>query len=152
MHSRDISWVQDSEGGFEEKPRGLSFKNGRILDGLLVAVTQVGFSRSKGFRNQRDFCKQVVEAEDRLWILQGILILLISSGGSYKKKKIIGISFCLCSVTLYSNIQQMVIQVLSFNSEIERETYPDTRTTAGNFLTKLPVYCSFFLSISLHFP
>ena len=122
MHSRYLSWVEDSEGGFEEKPRGLSFKNGRVLEGLLVTVAQVGFSRSEGFGNQRDFCKQVVEAEDRLWISQGILIRLISSEGSYKKKKMLGISICLCSVTLLSNIQHIVIKVLSFNYEIERET------------------------------
>ena len=92
-----------------------------------------------------------MEAEDHSVTLQEILIQLISSGGSYKKKKIIGISFFLCSVTLLSNIQHIDIKVLSFDYEIERETYPHARTTVGNFLTKLLVYSSFFLSISFTF-
>ena len=59
-----------------------------------------------------------MEAEDHLVTLPEILIQLISSGGSYKKKKIIGISIFLCSVTLLSNIQQIDIKVLSFDCEI----------------------------------
>ena len=90
-----------------------------------------------------------MEAEDHSVTLQGIFIQLISSGGSYKKKKIIGISCFLCSVTLLSKIQHIDIKVLSFDCEIERETYPHTRTTMGNFLTKLSVYHSFFLSLYL---
>ena len=91
-----------------------------------------------------------MEAEDRSVTLQGILIQLLSSGGSYKKKKIIGIFVFLCSVTLLSNIQHIDIKVLSFDCEIERETYPHAKTTVGNFLTKLPVYRSLF-SFSLQF-
>ena len=88
-----------------------------------------------------------MEEEDRSVTLQGVLIQLLSSGGSYKKKKIIGISIFLRSVTFLLNIQQIVIKVLSFNCEVERETYPHARTTVGNFLTKLHAYRSFFLSL-----